>query len=222
LFSARLIDFNGERCLLSTVSDVTELHKAEEELKRSHEQLEQRVAERTAELTAANERLTQQIQRRQEVEAKLRAQEAQLKRKTGDLQEMNAALKVLLKRREEDQNEIMEKIGAHLKHMVLPYIEKLKTAKLPPRPMAYVATLESSLKDIAAPFAKSLSDNLYNLTPTEIQVAGLIKVDKSTKEIAAALSLSPKTVEFHRYNIRRKLGLGKKRLNLQSFLKTMK
>lgn len=222
LFSARLIDFNGERCLLSTVSDATGLHNAEEELKRSHEELEQRVAERTAELTAANQRLKQQIERRLAVEKELRSREAELKLKTDELLEMNAALKVLLQKRDEDQREIKEKIGAHLKRMVLPYVERLKASNLPPRPKTYVATLESNLKDIASPFAKNLSDNLYNLTPTEIQVAGLIRLDKRTKEIAAALNLSPKTVEFHRYNIRRKLGLGKKRLNLQSFLKTMK
>jgi PAS domain S-box-containing protein len=222
LLSARLIDFNGERCLLSTVTDATELHNAEEQLKRSHEQLEQRVTERTAELTAANQKLKQQIQRRLEVERKLRSQEADLKRQANDLLEMNATLKVLLKKRDEGQREIEEKIGAHLKRMVLPYVEKLMRSKLPPRPSAYVAMLESNLKDIASPLAKNLSDNLYNLTPTEIQVISLIKIDKSTKQIASELNLSPKTVEFHRYNIRRKLGLGKKRLNLQSFLKTMK
>ena len=43
--------------------DVTQWHQAEEALRRAHDELEHRVAERTAELTAANERLRDSEQR---------------------------------------------------------------------------------------------------------------------------------------------------------------
>ena len=39
LISANLIEFNGKKCLLSTVSDMTDLHKAEEALRLSEERL---------------------------------------------------------------------------------------------------------------------------------------------------------------------------------------
>lgn len=47
----------------------------------------------------------------------------------------------------------------------------------------------------------------YNLSKTEIRVIKLIAEGKNTKEIAEALFVSSKTVENHRYNIARKLGL---------------
>ena len=45
------------------------------------------------------------------------------------------------------------------------------------------------------------------LTPREREIAGLIRVGRSTSEIAEALYISPSTVSFHRKNLRRKLGL---------------
>ena len=44
------------------------------------------------------------------------------------------------------------------------------------------------------------------LTPRERQVLQLIAEGNSIKEIAAALDISPRTVEFHRYNAADKLG----------------
>lgn len=47
----------------------------------------------------------------------------------------------------------------------------------------------------------------FNLSKTEIRVIKLIAEGKNTKEIAEELFVSNKTVENHRYNIARKLGL---------------
>jgi DNA-binding CsgD family transcriptional regulator len=49
-------------------------------------------------------------------------------------------------------------------------------------------------------------------------VANLIKHGKTTKEIAAILSLSRQTIEFYRKRIRKKLGITRKSVNLQTFL----
>jgi len=50
---------NGENILEGFVEDITERRRAEEALREAHNALERRVQERTAELSAANERLTE-------------------------------------------------------------------------------------------------------------------------------------------------------------------
>jgi len=48
---------------------------------------------------------------------------------------------------------------------------------------------------------------LETLTPAELRILKLIASDQTSKEIADALGLSPRTVENHRTNISAKLGL---------------
>jgi two-component system invasion response regulator UvrY len=55
----------------------------------------------------------------------------------------------------------------------------------------------------------------------EIQVANLIKQGKGNKQIADLLNLSHRTIEVHRYNIRKKLQMDKTKMNLKTYLLTM-
>lgn len=59
------------------------------------------------------------------------------------------------------------------------------------------------------------------LTGKELRVADLIRMDASSKEIAHIMNISPRTVEAHRENIRKKLGLANAKINLQGYLKTI-
>lgn len=222
LISAALIELDGERCMISEAVDLTERHQAEAALQRAHDELEQRVQERTRELLKTNLKLEQQIERRRKVEEDLRAKEKQLKRKSADLLEVNSALKLLLRKREEDRREVEERISSHLNERVVPLLEKLKRGPQSPRQKVQLGVIEQNLRGLAAPFNPGITDKLYSFTPSEIQVANFIKLDKSNKEIAADLDVSVKTIEYHRYSIRRKLGLINKPINLRSFLKAMK
>ena len=65
---------NGEFLLATISEDITERKQAEFELQNAREQLEQRVIERTAELTQANIRLQQEIVERQLLTEQLQAQ----------------------------------------------------------------------------------------------------------------------------------------------------
>ncbi len=56
--------------------------------------------------------------------------------------------------------------------------------------------------------ADQASDSLaVVLTPREREVLQLLAEGRSVKEIAAVLDISPRTVEFHKYNVMEKLGL---------------
>jgi len=158
------------------------------------------------------------ITERKQAEEALRAREGELEIKSRNLEELNTALKVLLKQREEDRAELEEKISSNLKVLIFPYIEKLKKCRLEPGHMTYVSIVETGLNDILSPFLQKMNSIFMHLTPTEVEIANLIKSGKRTKEIGDLLHVSPGTVKFHRNNIRKKLRLNKDKTNLRSYL----
>jgi PAS domain S-box-containing protein len=160
------------------------------------------------------------ITKRKQAEKALKVREKELEINTENLEEINTALNVLLKKREEDKTELEEKVLLNIKQLVEPYISKLKQSRLDERQKALASILESNLKDITSSFSYSLSSRHLNLTPSEVKIANLIKQDKTSKEICEILGSSQKVVAFHRQNIRRKLGLQNKKVNLKSYLMT--
>jgi PAS domain S-box-containing protein len=172
------------------VTDITSQKRTKETLQKARDQLERRVTSRTEELEI----------------------------KTKNLEEVNTALKVLLAKRDEDKLELEQKVLVNVKELVLAYLEKLKKSGLDDRQKTYVEIIETNLKDIVSPFLRGLSNKYVNLTPTEIQVANLVKQGRISKEIAELLNLSTRTIEFHRDNIRHKLGIKNKNINLRTHL----
>ena len=123
-----------------------------------------------------------------------------------------------MKKRDEDKEELEEKMLFNVKNLVMPYLEKIKSSRLDDRQKTLVAIMESNLNDILSPFVRGMSTKHLNLTPSELQVADLVKNGKTTKEIAGLLHLSEKTIEFHRDNIRKKIGIKDKKINLRTYL----
>ncbi len=102
--------------------------------------------------------------------------------------------------------------------MIEPYFEKIKKTKLDDQQRALLSIMESNITEIVSPFTRKMSLKYLNLTPTEIKIANLIRHGSSTKKIAELMNVSPRTIETHRKNIRRKIGLERKRANLRSHL----
>ncbi len=144
-----------------------------------------------------------------------------IKAQSADLKEANVALKLLLKQRELDRDELEESLLTNVKNLVLPYLEKLKKSPLDSDQRNLLGILHTHLLEIASPFAKRISAPLLGLTPMEIRVADLIRQGLGTKEISELLRISDYAVIFHRQNIRNKLGLTGKKLNLQTYLNTL-
>jgi PAS domain S-box-containing protein len=171
---------------IASIRDVTHRQEMEEQVKRAHSELEQKVAERTA-----------------------------------TLEEVNTALRVLLKRREEDKAALEDKVLMNVNRLITPCLQKFKNANLDKRQLSYLDILEANLQDIISPFLQAISLKHLQLTPMEIEVANFIKHGKNTKQIAEILDVSRKTVEFHRDNIRRKSDIKNKKINLRTYLMSL-
>ena len=176
--------------IVHVTKDITEKRAAENALMVAYDEMEQKVKERTA----------------------------QLDFKSRHLEEANTALRLMLKAREEDRHELGEKVLSNVKHLLLPYIEKLKNSPLSASQSEWLHMLSTNMDEIISPFATALSAGHINLTPREIQTANLIKNGKTNKEIAELMGVSLRAIEFHRENIREKLGLKNKKTNLRSHL----
>ncbi len=141
-----------------------------------------------------------------------------LREKSENLEEVNAALRVLLRQREEDRKKLGESVVANVRNLILPYTEKLKQSPLSSTQMTWMKILESHINEIISSFARTLSSRYANLTPTEIWIVTLLRDGRSTAQIAELSGISEKTVCRHRDNIRKKLGLRGGGINLRTHL----
>ncbi len=188
-------DDNGKfKGSFAIITDISRHKKEQQILEQAHDKLEEMVKQRTI----------------------------QLEDKTRRLEEVNTALRVLLKKRQEDRDKLEQRMVLNIRELVLPYIEKLRNSDNRANHKACLDIVQSTLNDIVSPFLHKISLTYLKLTPSEIQVANLIKHGKTTKDIAGILNLSIQTIEFYRKNIRKKIGITNKSINLRTYLISMK
>jgi len=158
--------------------------------------------------------ITDQMESKEALAAKGR----ELESRSDNLSEVNTALKVLLKKRDEDRKILEEKVLYNVKSLIRPYLNKMKRSGLDAKQKAYLEILDSNLNEIVSPLSRKLSFDYLGFTPTEIKVATMVKQGKKAREIARLLGISTRTVEGYRYAIRDRLGLKGKKVNLRTYL----
>lgn len=134
--------------------------------------------------------------------------------------EVNTALNVLLKHRNQDKSEAKLSLTLQVEETLLPLLKKLKVQSAGRRQSArLIDILESNLQQLVGSYGNSVNlDAAYRLlTPVEMQVAAMVRQGLASKVIAAALNSSSGTIEIHRKHIRKKLGLDAK-INLHRYL----
>lgn len=151
----------------------------------------------------------------------LQKREHELEEKSRYLEKVNQALKASLDHREVEIRAVEENMLVNLKRFVFPYIEELGNCKINTDARAYLNIIETNLNDIVSRFSKSVFWKYLDLTPTEVRIADLIRSGKNSKAIAQMLGLSPSSVQWHRKNIREKLGLTNKKVNLRTYLSSL-
>jgi GAF domain-containing protein/DNA-binding CsgD family transcriptional regulator len=168
------------------------------------------------------EQIKTEIEVRKIVEEKLRIKEKELEDRavnlSENLSETNTALKVFLRHKDDGRLSLESNVVNNMRTFVFPFLDKLRKSKLFPVQFAMVNMIEKNLSDIVSSFSQSIKSRHSNLTNKEIEIAYLIKKGKTTKEIAELLNIAKSSVDTHRLNLRKKLGLSnKKEVNLHSY-----
>jgi DNA-binding CsgD family transcriptional regulator len=160
----------------------------------------------------------QDITRQRKLEINLTEERAKLSEQARYLEQVNQALKSMLDQREVEKRATEENMLNNLKRFILPYVDQIRTCAIDSDAVTYLNVIETNLTQFLAQHQKALFLQYQSLTPTEVGVVNLIREGKTTKEIADMIHISPSSVQWHRKNIRTKLGLTHTKQNLQTYL----
>ena len=183
------------KVICGVIRDITERKKMEDVLKKAQVELESRIKERTEELARANEELLVQ---------KL------------SLEQKNIALTEIVKQIEVEKSRIKDDIANNVNELLFPILAKLRIKGASSK---YIDLLQHNLKELSSSFGRIITGKSIKLSPREIEICNMVKNGLSTKETSNLLNLSHQTVEKHRKNIRYKLKITNKSINLATFLR---
>jgi PAS domain S-box-containing protein len=185
--------------VLVHTEDITERRQARDALQRAHDDLERRVRERTDELATINETL--RVERE-------------------SLRQKNIALNEVLAQIEQGKRELGMQIQANINRIALPILKSLET-RVDQSGRQYINLLHTSLSEIAAPLTRELEKRFADLTPRELEICHMIRNGLNCKDIAATFNTALQTVLKQRAAIRKKIGIANKKINLETFLKSL-
>lgn len=131
--------------------------------------------------------------------------------------DMNTALKQVLRNVEEERQELKDELALQVREEVLPTVERIVQEESQLVRQAYRSALEEKITDIVETSQDS-SSLTTQLTPREMDICRLIQQSWQGRAIAEELGISFETLQSHRKNIRRKLGLRGASQALSTFL----
>ena len=143
----------------------------------------------------------------------------QLKKEQQALKNMNIALHEVISKVQEEKETISRRLSEKVDRLVMPMIHEIEK-RLSKEDRAYGELLKETLEELTAPYAPRYSQMFARLTPIEIQICTMIRNGMTSKEIARLRNCSPATIARHRENIRRKLGIAHRDINLTTYLQS--
>jgi PAS domain S-box-containing protein len=148
----------------------------------------------------------------------LKNYKAKLVKQRVKIKKMEDALKVVVNLLPKEERRLKRQIQIAIEQLLLPLLEKMKVNNV--QDEAFVQLFENTIRQFTTVYGGGeMSDKLLQLTHKELEICNMVRQGFSTKEIAGRFNLSPSTIENHRNNIRKKLGIIKQNTNLSTFLK---
>ena len=187
-------------------------------LKQYNEVLIRKLEAKMEQLEQVNRELERDINERKKAKVELKKSEQELREDKLLLEQKNLALAELLEHMERTKNKTKEDIAINVEEFITPILKKLKIKGALPK---YIKLLEHHLKELTSSFGRKITQRSTRLSSREIEICDMIKGGLSSKEISELLNVSYQTIDKHRRNIRKKLAIAKKKVNLTSFLKKL-
>lgn len=129
----------------------------------------------------------------------------QIQQQKEELQEANAALRIMLRQRDIEKDELKNSLTTRFFKEIVPYLEKLKQTPLQEAQKHYLDIVTMNLENVFIPESQGRSFTHKPFTEMETRIVNLMKQKKTSKEIAKLLQVSTGTIQTHRENIRKKL-----------------
>ena len=142
----------------------------------------------------------------------------QLRREKANRREMYVTIRNLMKAFDREKSGLEKTISHKVETLLLPALDKIRKEPTVELRNTILDLLSEQLIGLTKGFGTELDARFLSLTRTEMNICRLIQSGYSSKEIAENLNLSFETIHTHRKNIRKKLGLRGKKVNLYSML----
>jgi DNA-binding CsgD family transcriptional regulator len=147
--------------------------------------------------------------------------EEELTRQNFELTQKNIALRELIDQVQHEKKIVEERIAENVQRLLMPLLARIKERTLA-EDRALYQLLESTIRELVPMADTELNGAMRKLSPRETEVSLMIRNGLSSKEIGKLLGLSIRSVETHRNNIRKKLGIGGSRGSLLTFLRSQR
>jgi tetratricopeptide (TPR) repeat protein/DNA-binding CsgD family transcriptional regulator len=171
--------------------EITERELAQNELNKYKDHLEELVQERTTELEQSYEQL----------------------------EKKNIALSQVLEHLEKQRQSDQLKIYKDVEEALVPFMKRLQL-EMGTTHERSLRELDISLNAILAKDKDEFNVRFTTLTSRESELCEMIKKGLTSKQMSDNLNLSLRTIEKHREQIRKKLGLANKDINLATYLRS--
>jgi len=155
-----------------------------------------------------------------EAEVKLEDTAKQLRRQKTELEHKNIALREVLVQIAEEKEQIRRRVTQNTENLIRPILRKLRDEGIAADERSRnLDLIDRYMAELSDADVRKITDPRMKLSPRELEIAFMVRDGLRSKEIADRLALSLLTVERHRHNIRRKLGIDAKQVNLGTYLR---
>lgn len=151
--------------------------------------------------------ITPQVLQREMMEEAIGRHAAALLEEKRRQEELNITLRTVLSTIHAERDSRRDELSSHIRRVLLPALEQIGKEPDAAARKSMIQLLRGSLLSLTDSGEERPQDGLSKLTLAELKVCRLVRAGHSSKEIAELLNISPETVQTHRRNIRRKLGL---------------